>query len=232
MLLCEKNSSLIPQGNFSLARKLLAPLSNTFRRIGKGNWMNIISKALVVLGCLTGFTVAAHASLIGDEISAELLLNGSTFDGPNVHTVGAGVEGNWFGQIAYDLATDTITVSSLQDAAQYPNISWRSGLAFSFFDLDWLPTLDQIIGVSVLSATGAGWSLIDDSDLSFTANSVLIDASKIAFAQVALDQQVTIQLQTRHAVPLANTVALTSIGFLGLVWSRRRGSLHQKRCTH
>ncbi len=97
------------------------------------------------------------------------------------------------------------------------NLGWNTNLAFSFTDLDWLPTPGAIIGVSVISATGEGWSLIDDSDVSFTADSVLIDASEIAGDfQVAFDQSVTIELTTMH-IPEPSTLAFVVCGLFGLL---------------
>ena len=139
-----------------------------------------------------------HASLVGDEITANGLILDVVF-ASHTETVLEGPEaiGNWLGEIGYDLEASTITVSSLVD--QESGASWVCGISFEFLDLDWVDFPDgEIVGVHVTSATGAGWSNIDDSDLSFTAHSVTIDASEIGDVQVAPDQSVSIEIVTSH----------------------------------
>jgi len=129
-------------------------------------------------------------SLIGDDYIADVLVNGGVFLSNNdTALLGPDAIGNWFAQVGYDVEADTITVSSLGDG-----VSWLEGLAFDFLDLDFLPAGSQIVGAIVTNAAGAGWDQIDNSHVSFTANSVTIDASEIGGAAVALDQTVTVQL--------------------------------------
>ncbi len=156
-------------------------------------------------GALTAFdqTVTVQlitgsgASLIGDDYIANLLQDGAVL-GTNNDTalLGPDAFGNWFGQLGYDVEASSITVSSLVNIGV-----WPTGVAFEFLDLDFLPAGSEIIGVSVINASGAGWDLIDDSDVTFTANSVTIDASKIAGALTAFDQTVTVQLITGPPPP-------------------------------
>jgi len=139
----------------------------------------------------------AAPSLIGDDYIANVLVNGPVvLTNNDTALLGPDAIGNWEGSIGYDVEADTITVSSLLNLS-----TWVDDLAFEFLDLDFLPAGVEIVGVSVINAAGAAWDQIDDSDVSFTANSVRIDASEIGGAAISLDQTVTVQLITGPAAP-------------------------------
>ncbi len=106
----------------------------------------------------------------------------------DVAQVGPDAVGNWLGQIGYDLEARTIRVESLiTDPAV-----WVQGLVFEFSDLN---PGGVITGARVIASGGAGWSLINDSDVSFTATTVRIDASKIGNMPISTDQFVTVELE-------------------------------------
>ncbi|MHC4108701.1 MAG: hypothetical protein ACYSTY_11505, partial [Planctomycetota bacterium] len=57
------------------------------------------------------------------------------------------------------------------------------------------------VAVNVTSATGTGWSDVDNSNVSFTAHSVTIDASEIGGVTVAPDQLVSIEITFAPVCP-------------------------------
>jgi hypothetical protein len=212
----------LPMPQFHLVFTVLGRLFKTsFKSDGV-----LMTKKIELAAALALMLVSAQssASLLGDTFSAELLELGSNLGGPNEHVVGAGPEGNWFSQIQYDLSASSITVNSISTLV---DAEWVGGLAFSFFDLDnFANPLSTITGVSVVGGSGGGWSLIDDTDVSFTANSVLIDASEIGGVSVALDQSVTVSLTFRDGssapVPAPATFALMGLGLASLGWKHRK----------
>jgi hypothetical protein len=143
----------------------------------------------------------AQASLVGDEITANLYefenlissITETVFEGPEV-------TGNWLGAIGYDIEASTITLWSIPPQ---PAAAWVHGLAFEFADLDWVgfPDGGEIVAVNVTSATGPGWSDVDNSNVSFTAHSVTIDASEIGGVTVAPDQLVSIEITFAPVCP-------------------------------
>ncbi len=180
----------------------------------------MILQRLVLIFLILAVGTAAEASLVGDAISAELLRNGGNFDGPNLHIVGTGPEGNWFNQIEYDLDSATITVRSLFDFED--GRIWVDDMAFSFTSLDWLPTPGRITGATVVDAVGEGWDQIDDGDLSFSDNSLLIDVADIGSARVTIaPQSVTVRLITTH-IPEPTTLILAGLAIVASVCCRRR----------
>lgn len=74
-----------------------------------------------------------------------------------------------------------------------------------------------IRGATVIDAGGEGWSLPDDTDVSFTATSVTMDAAEIHDFATALDQFVTVRIAY---LPAPGATAL--LGFGGLAAARRR----------
>ncbi len=153
--------------------------------------------AMIVLCLAAVAPVATAQSLIGDDYIADVLVNGAVLTTNNdTVLLGPDAIGNWFGALGYDVEAATINVESATTVG-----NWSGGLEFEFLDLDFLPAGVEIVGVSVINAAGAGWDQIDDSDVSFTANSVTIDASEIAGITPALDQTVTVQLITGPAAP-------------------------------
>jgi len=173
--------------------------------------------ATIVLCLAACGTTATAQSLIGDDYVADVLRNGGTMLlGSNNDTalLGPDANGSWFTSLIYDVEADTITVSSISTTGL-----WVFGLTFEFHDLDFLPAGVEIIGVNVTNAAGAGWDQIDNSNVSFTANSVTIDAAEASGITPALDQTVTVQLITSPAATCPGDIAddFGTIGADGMV---------------
>ena len=141
---------------------------------------------------ISRIVVELAPSLIGDDYIARVDVGGSPASTVNdTALIGPDAIGNWFGQIGYDVEARSITVNSLLPST---GSSWAGNVAWTFSDLDFLPPGFKIVGVNVTNAAGAGWSSIDNSDLSFTDDSVTINAAEIGGAFTALDQTVTVEL--------------------------------------
>jgi hypothetical protein len=186
--------------------------------------VKISASSLMAGVLLSVWAASANSSLIGEVVTARILENGAVIDEvTEVVLSGPEATGNWFGEISYDLEAASITISSLLSSPQNPNAFWRELLAFEFFGLESSELFhDSLIGARVSSATGAGWSLIDDSDLIFSGDSLLINAGKIGSAPVALDQRLLISLQVEHQVSAPATLALMGFALAVLAWLRPR----------
>jgi hypothetical protein len=157
----------------------------------------------------------AGPSLIGDDYIAHIDVGGSPASTVNdTALLGPDTIGNWFGQIGYDVEARSITVNSL-----LPNTgpSWAGGITWTFSDLDFLPPGFKIIGANVTNAAGAGWSSIDNSNISFTDDSVSINASDIGGAFTALDQTVTVELLVGPNTSLIGDDYIANLYFSGFL---------------
>ncbi len=146
----------------------------------------------------TAMAINAGPSLIGDDYIADLYINNSLFTSNNdTALVGPDADGTWSNaaSLPYDLEANTINVES-----SFSSGSWTTGIQFEFRDLDFDVPGQKIVGVNILRATGNGWDQIDLSDISFTGNSVFIDASEIAGIVPALDQGITVRVIPGPAV--------------------------------
>ena len=136
---------------------------------------------LSAAACLTLAGAANAQSLIGDAYLANLFNDGDLFQGrSNVDRalLGPDAVGNWLRLVGYDVEHDTIEVRMLT------NTSALAGRLFEFSDLDLLggDPRSQIIGAQVISSAGAAWGQIDDSDISFTHDTVVIDGQVLSDA--------------------------------------------------
>jgi MYXO-CTERM domain-containing protein len=180
-----------------------------------------LNTRMIMTAAITGAAMissAANATLIGDTVTADILIGGGVVDSVT-ETVLAGPEatGNWLSLMGYNIEESTITVSSLAEA---PASTWNPDLSTAFSSLDFIGFPNrEIIGVTVLSASGNGFSSITDGDLSWTSDSVAIDMAAIAGTSFRLDQMITIQLLTRD-VPSPGAAAL--LGLAGAASLRRR----------
>ncbi len=173
------------------------------------NGTNSGSAYIFDLNCIT----APGPSLIGDDYIADLYAFGSLFASNNdTALVGPDADGTWSGaeSIPYDLEADTINVESAVTIG-----SWASGVVFEFRDLDFDVPDMRIVGVNIVRATGAGWDQIDLSDISFTDNSVRIDAAEIAGITPALDQGITVQVISGPPAPPCPGDIADDFGTLG-----------------
>ena len=176
------------------------PFSNSTDVFTGASPINLISGDNNTEGySLASIIVALAPSLIGDDYIGRVNV-GTFMDQINADTALAGPDaiGDWFGQLAYNVESDTVTVNSIIDSG---SSSWGFDITFEFYDLDFVPPGLQITDVNVINAAGARWDQLDDSDISFTADSIIIDAAEIVGAQVSLDQTVTVQITTGPACP-------------------------------
>ena len=161
---------------------------------------------------------SAQASLIGDTMTADLLLNGSpAVSVTEVVLSGPEATGNWAGLFSYNLEASTSNIASL---VTNPSQFWNSGLDFEFTDLDWVDSPSSVIvGATVTASGGAGFTSITDADLSWTDHSVFIDAQAISGIAANQDQFITITL-SKAEIPTPGACAL--LGMAGLPLLRRR----------
>ena len=185
-----------------------------------------LPRLLLIAGILAAGT--AHASLIGDSVSARLQDFAGGVVAPQFNptaTVGAGVEfnGTWsfapLGQVwnvALDLDASTFTVffNDVGSSATH-DITGQTFLGLQLSDLD---TGGKIIGVSVLSSSGAAVQSIGFTDHGITvqwnafqfrdANGVPLAGGSSTFGILS-------------AVPEPSTWLLMATGLAGLTWRRR-----------
>jgi len=179
--------------------------------------MNNITKtqASLTLAAVAMLTGAANASLIGDTITAEILIGGSAV-ATNIETVLDGPEGNgnWLGFVGYNVQSDTIQVFS---AIEDPTFTWSGGISVSFSDLNF-STGETIIGAEIIDQGGNGMSDLTMADLSWTGDSLSINLDALNGFDARLAQTVTVRLLT---VPTPGALSLLGLGALPMMRRRR-----------
>lgn len=159
---------------------------------------------LLFLICL--LSVNAKASLIGDDVTLEVLRDGFPFLDPQTRPVGARVEFQ-FVELFIDIGAETIDfVIDLP----FPS-SWNSDFDFVFSDLDWVGVSGEIVGLVVSPFQGAGTA-------TFTADSVMFSVPE--GGSFVPGNYASIELITRHAAPAPASLALLGVGLAALRWSR------------
>ena len=168
---------------------------------------------LGALGLVVALTpMAAQATLIGDEITVEFILGGVSQGSASAIVVDPGreFEGPGFGLDPGEFID--ITGTSIEALVLDPFLVPDTRYIFS--DLDWIGGPGTITGFT-LTTDIAGFSA---TDITFGDDFVIVNAGDFTGTGTML-----IALQTSHAaVPEPSTLALFSLGLLGLGLARKR----------
>jgi uncharacterized protein (TIGR03382 family) len=157
----------------------------------------------------------ASADFIGDDYQALAFHEGVHLEtNDDTALFGPDTIGQFFDLISYDVEVDTITLQSLVPEDIW---RWEGGIGIELIDLN--SSNGDIVGITILNATGDGWTLIEESDISFTATSIYFDLDAIAGTTATLDQSLVLQITTAPAPGVASLLAMCG---LSAVRRRRR----------
>lgn len=172
---------------------------------------------------LIGMAETAHASLIGDQVTATFNF---TVPGVEVAPASATMVDGGAPEFAISTNSDDVILVDVGDSwfDFFENLNepttFLSGDSFVLGDLDWVGQSGEIVGVFVDQANGVLG--LTDADLSFTKDSVTVDLEGVFFEP---GSSVRILIEARHnLVPESGTAMASWIlgGVVGSTWLRRR----------
>lgn len=175
--------------------------------------------ALLLIGTSLVFSNWAHATLIGDTVTCAITGQFDPLCSPsNTAIVGNGVEfviteQNTVNLLAIDIDDSSILISTMGNTLGFlPN----DRLTLS--DFDWLGMPAEIVGISNFMTSRTSKLSVDD--ITFTSDSITLDLSSSFWFHFGEDAFVKWEIVTQN-VPSPTTLAMFSLGLVGLWWSKR-----------
>jgi|GEM_PF-4617196 len=174
--------------------------------------ISMMFRGLAAAALAVGLTSGAQASLIGDEVTFQLIISEGGGFGPASATVDGNVEFDLGGQIFVDFDAESILVSFAQESPGLGASEWR------FTDLDWVGGgTPSDVSLTVLQGPPASFSFVN------TADSVTVTTSPFV---LPLDAGGIFRIDFDHGpdqqLPEPATITLFGFALFGLGFAARR----------